>query len=82
MLKPEQVTRLIGWFHVMEENDHPYPADIELLKVITEMLKDAKGRESKEVITFKQYYKYLTKEYIPQMEKLHGIQTWLSKSDQ
>ena len=71
MFTPQQVVRLTYWFHVMEKEEHPDKEDINLLKQIAELLKDAEGSEGPDYVTYKGYYKHMTEVEIPQLEKTY-----------
>lgn len=70
MLTPQNVTRLISWFNVMQKEDvvDINQEDVDLLTQLTELLKDAEGREGDDYITYKEYYSYLKTMFIPEMQ--------------
>ena len=71
MFTPQQAVRLTYWFHVMENEVNPDKEDINLLRQIAELLKDAEGSEGPDYVTYKEYYKHLTEVEIPQLEKTY-----------
>ena len=71
MFTPNQVVRLTGWFDEMEKNRNPDQMDIDLIKQISELLKDVEGSEGEDYITYKEYYEQMKNVFIPKMERLY-----------
>ena len=71
MFTPNQVVRLTGWFDEMEKNSNPDQMDIDLIKQISELLKDVEGSEGEDYITYKEYYEQMKNVFIPKMERLY-----------
>jgi hypothetical protein len=55
----------------MEKEVNPDKEDVNLLRQIVELLKDAEGSEGPDYVTYKEYYKHLTEVEIPQLEKTY-----------
>ena len=68
MLTPQNVTKLISWFNVMQKEVDINQGDIDLLTQLVELLKDVEGREGDDYITYKEYYSYLKDTFIPEMQ--------------
>ena len=68
MLTPQNVTRLISWFNVMQKELNINQGDVDLLTQLTELLKDVEGSEGEDYITYKEYHSYLKNTFIPDMQ--------------
>lgn len=70
MITPQNITRLISWFNVMQKEEvvDIDQGDIDLLTQLVELLKDVEGREGPDYVTYKEYYSYLKDVFIPEMQ--------------
>lgn len=71
MLTPTQVSLIIKWF----ENTNKaviHKEDIDVLKVIVEVLRDAEGSRGEGYKTFKEFYTLLIESEIPRWEKIYN----------
>lgn len=68
MLTPQNVTKLISWFNVMQKEVDITQGDVDLLTQLAELLKDAEGSQGEDYITYKEYHSYLKTIFIPEMQ--------------